>query len=201
MEVRQTTSERKRAFSRRAALRACVALLAGFALSHGTSLATSDLPSTPSSFSSSASVELTWHEKAWLAKHHNIRVGAETNYAPYEFKDADGKFTGIIADYLEIIKHRVDAQFQVSQLRDFATVEEKLRKRELDVILAIAPSTVANPRPNPYSLGNASCTETFSRTRFPAIASGVMFRVRNRPVSRIRRNWRSIRRAKNIIRT
>src|SRR5689334_10955907 len=85
-------------------------------------------------------IELTWREKAWLAKHHNIRVGAETNYAPYEFKDADGKFTGIIADYLEIIRHRVDAQFQVSQLRDFATVEDKLRKRELDVILALAPS-------------------------------------------------------------
>ena len=85
--------------------------------------------------------ELTWREKAWLAKHKNIRVGAETNYPPYEFKDSDGRFTGIIADYLEFIKHRVDANFQVSQLRDFATVEEKLRKRELDVILALAPST------------------------------------------------------------
>jgi len=86
-------------------------------------------------------MELTWREKAWLAKHQNIRVGAETNYAPYEFKDADGRFTGIIADYLDIIKHKVGAQFQVSQLRDFGTVEEKLRKRELDVILALAPST------------------------------------------------------------
>jgi signal transduction histidine kinase/DNA-binding response OmpR family regulator len=85
--------------------------------------------------------ELTWREKAWLAKHQIIRVGAETNYPPYEFKDSDGRFTGIIADYLDFIKHRVDAQFQVSQLRDFATVEEKLRKRELDVILALAPST------------------------------------------------------------
>src|SRR5829696_7167193 len=86
-----------------------------------------------------SSIELTWREKAWLAKHQNIRVGAETNYAPYEFKDADGRFTGIIADYLDIIKHKVGAQFQVSQLRDFGTVEEKLRKRELDVILALAP--------------------------------------------------------------
>ena len=85
--------------------------------------------------------ELTWREKAWLAKHQTIRVGAETNYAPYEFKDSDGRFTGIVADYLDFIKHRVDAQFQVSQLRDFATVEEKLRKRELDVVLALAPST------------------------------------------------------------
>jgi signal transduction histidine kinase/DNA-binding response OmpR family regulator len=86
-------------------------------------------------------LELTWREKAWLAKHQNIRVGAETNYPPYEFKDSDGRFTGIIADYLDFIRHRVDANFQVSQLRDFATVEEKLRKRELDVILALAPST------------------------------------------------------------
>src|SRR5215510_7346595 len=85
-------------------------------------------------------IELTWREKAWLARHQNIRVAAENNYAPYEFKDSDGRFTGIIADYLEIIRHKVRANFQVSQLRDFTTVEDKLRKRELDVILALAPS-------------------------------------------------------------
>jgi hypothetical protein len=38
-----------------------------------------------------AGVEFTAREKAWLAAHPLIRVGAETNYAPYEFQDRDRK--------------------------------------------------------------------------------------------------------------
>ena len=85
-------------------------------------------------------VQLTPLEKAWLAKHGTIRVGAETNYAPYEFQDSNGRFTGVVAEYLEAIKRKLGVRFQVYQLLDFAAVEDKLRKRELDVILALAPS-------------------------------------------------------------
>ncbi|PWT74017.1 MAG: hypothetical protein C5B46_04700 [Proteobacteria bacterium] len=85
-------------------------------------------------------IALTPTEKAWLAKHGTIRVGAETNYPPYEFQDSNGRFTGVVADYLEAIKHKLGVRFQVYQLLDFAAVEDKLRKRELDLILALAPS-------------------------------------------------------------
>ena len=90
--------------------------------------------------SAPAFVELTPEEKKWLATHPVIRIGAETNYAPYEFQDSRGHFVGVVADYLEIIRYKLGTRFQVNQLPDFGMVESKLRKKELDVVLAVASS-------------------------------------------------------------
>jgi signal transduction histidine kinase/CheY-like chemotaxis protein len=85
-------------------------------------------------------LEFTPAEKAWLAAHPVIRVGAETNYAPYEFQDSRGHFAGVVADYMEILKRRLGVRFQVQQMSDFTAVEAKLQKREVDVVLALAPT-------------------------------------------------------------
>ena len=74
-------------------------------------------------------VDLTPEEKKWLAAHPVIRVGAETNYAPYEFQDNRGRFIGVVADYLNIIRYKLGTRFQVTQLPDFGAVENKLRKK------------------------------------------------------------------------
>ena len=86
-------------------------------------------------------VDLSPQEKKWLAAHPVIRIGAETNYAPYEFQDSRGQFVGVVADYLDIIRYKLGTRLQVTQLPDFATVESKLLKKELDVVLAVARST------------------------------------------------------------
>jgi hypothetical protein len=67
-------------------------------------------------------VEFTAREKAWLAAHPLIRVGAETNYAPYEFQDSRKRFSGVVADYMEILKRQLGVRFEVRQMPDFATV-------------------------------------------------------------------------------
>jgi signal transduction histidine kinase/DNA-binding NarL/FixJ family response regulator len=82
-------------------------------------------------------VELTADEQAWLRDHPIIRIGAETNYAPYEFRDSRGQFSGVVADYLEILKRRLNLRFEVHQLLDFASVQDKLQKRELDLVMAV----------------------------------------------------------------
>ncbi|HEX7953016.1 MAG TPA: transporter substrate-binding domain-containing protein, partial [Burkholderiales bacterium] len=86
-------------------------------------------------------VDLTPAEKNWLVAHPVIRIGAETHYAPYEFTDSRGHFVGVVADYLDIIRYKLGVRFQVTQLPDFGVVESKLRKKELDVVLAVARST------------------------------------------------------------
>jgi signal transduction histidine kinase/DNA-binding response OmpR family regulator len=93
-----------------------------------------------------ASVDFEPREKAWLAAHPVIRVGAETNYAPYEFVDSRGNFAGVVADYLEIIKRRLGkVRFQVQQLQNFAAVQEKLQRRELDIVLAVTRAQEREP--------------------------------------------------------
>ena len=45
--------------------------------------------------------------------HPVIRIGAETNYAPYEFQDSRGHFVGVVADYLDIIRYKLGVRSQV----------------------------------------------------------------------------------------
>ncbi len=87
-----------------------------------------------------ASSELTVAETQWLAAHPNIRVGAETNYAPYEFQDSRGHFSGVVSDYMEILRRRLGVRFKVQQMADFAAVENRLRRHDVDIVLALAPS-------------------------------------------------------------
>ncbi len=82
-------------------------------------------------------LELTSEEEAWMRAHPVIRIGAETNYAPYEFRDSRGHFTGVVADYLAILKKRLNVRFEVHQLLDFTTVQDKLQKRDLDLVMAV----------------------------------------------------------------
>ena len=85
-------------------------------------------------------IDLAPEERAWLAAHPVIRVGAETNYAPYEFRDSNGQFVGVVSDYVELVRKRLGVRFQVNQLLDFEAIEDKLRKRELDVVMALTPN-------------------------------------------------------------
>lgn len=86
-----------------------------------------------------ASFEFTVAERQWLAAHPIIRVGAETSYAPYEFQDSKGHFAGVVSDYMEILKRRLGVRFKVQQMADFAAVENRLRRHEVDIVLALAP--------------------------------------------------------------
>ncbi|HEV8646619.1 MAG TPA: transporter substrate-binding domain-containing protein [Burkholderiales bacterium] len=124
------------------------AALIGIALAllmrtHDASPQNTQVPGVPAS--KTANFEFDAKETGWLAAHPIIRVGAETSYAPYEFVDSRGKFAGVVADYLEIIKQRLGVEFQVFQLLNFAAVQDKLQKRELDVVLAVTRTQERQP--------------------------------------------------------
>lgn len=142
LKVTCSPARRKRSFALTAAL-----FFAAFALLARLEIASSQTPEGPNGVEPKpASVDFELKEKAWLVAHPVIRVGAETNYAPYEFVDSRGNFAGVVADYLEIIKRRLGrVRFQVQQLQNFAAVQEKLQKRELDIVLAVTRAQEREP--------------------------------------------------------
>ncbi len=84
---------------------------------------------------------LTPEEKAWLAKHPTIRMGVERNYPPYEFTDNQGNFTGISADYRNLVSKRLGLEIQVEQFANFSIIRDKIDNKELDVVLLLTPTT------------------------------------------------------------
>ncbi len=83
---------------------------------------------------------LTPQEKAWLAEHNNLRMGVEQNFPPYEFSDENGNFTGISADYRNLLSQLLGVDLVVEASPDFSTVREKIKNKDLDVILLLTPT-------------------------------------------------------------
>lgn len=63
--------------------------------------------------SSAADELLTSKEKAWIAKHPVVKVMGETDWAPFDFVDAQGTYQGIANDYLKLIGQKTGLKFDI----------------------------------------------------------------------------------------
>ncbi len=80
-------------------------------------------------------VFLTTKEKDWIKK-HIVKVAVEKDWAPYDFVDSNGKYTGIANDYLDEITKLTGLKFDkiVGTWNDNL---EKLKAKDIDLIDAI----------------------------------------------------------------
>ena len=83
---------------------------------------------------------LTPQEKTWLAEHSTLRMGVEQNFPPYEFSDENGNLTGISADYRNLLSQLLGVNLVVEASPDFSTVRDKIKNKDLDVILLLTPT-------------------------------------------------------------
>jgi two-component system sensor histidine kinase/response regulator len=80
---------------------------------------------------------LTEEERSFLAAHPVIRVGGETDWAPYDFVDSFGRYRGIAADYLEVLGEKLGVEFRVRTGPSWNELLELARSREIDVLPAL----------------------------------------------------------------
>lgn len=65
---------------------------------------------------SSASPEQVWlsaEEKAWIRNHPEIRLGIDPEFAPFEFMDDQGRYSGFAADYVALLNRRLGLNMRV----------------------------------------------------------------------------------------
>ncbi len=84
-----------------------------------------------------ARIDLTPEEKSWLAEHPKIVVGGETDWAPFDFVDKDGKYTGLAHDYLKIIGEKLGIEVEMVTGPAWDELLGMLRRKEIDVLPAI----------------------------------------------------------------
>jgi len=80
---------------------------------------------------------LTEEERAFLAAHPVIQVGAESDWAPYDFADDDGKHRGIAADYIAKFTDRLGIEFRITLGPTWDELLSGLRKHEYDMLPAV----------------------------------------------------------------
>ena len=82
-------------------------------------------------------LQLTDQEKTWLIEHPTIRVGMDSEYAPYEWLNKDGNYVGMAVDYLRLVEQKLGVHFEIVKGKSWDEVIEMAKQGEIDVLTSI----------------------------------------------------------------
>lgn len=82
--------------------------------------------------------ELTEEEKAWLAEHPEIYVGAMDGWPPFNFVDDRGQPTGIGKDYIRLLNQRIGGHLKLVS-GEWHQLYKDVQEKRLDALLDLTP--------------------------------------------------------------
>ena len=85
-------------------------------------------------------IALTPAETAWLDRHPRIRLGVESAWPPFEFRDQQGNYSGISAGFVSEVARRLGVEMVPEGNRTWKETLAAVAKGELDVLPMAAPS-------------------------------------------------------------
>ncbi|TDF82953.1 EAL domain-containing protein [Pseudomonas sp. H9] len=80
---------------------------------------------------------LTEEEQAWLSAHPQLRLGVDASWPPFEYRDQDGRYQGLAADYIAVIQERLGVAFKPVEPSSWTAVLEQARQNKLDLLPGI----------------------------------------------------------------
>lgn len=84
--------------------------------------------------------QLSPEEKAWLAQHKVIVLGAAQDYPPLDFIGENGEYQGLAAEYLGLLEKRLGIRIQAVSAFAWADMLKKVKRKELAGVACIAQS-------------------------------------------------------------
>ena len=81
-----------------------------------------------------SAIDLDPKEIAWLAAHPKIRIGADSDYAPYSFVDDNGQFSGVSTDFVQILNDRLGINMTMVPGLTWQDILDGAQQGTLDVI-------------------------------------------------------------------
>lgn len=78
---------------------------------------------------------LSVQEKKWIKQHPKLLVGAEPDWAPFDFVDANGRYSGVANDYLSLIAQKTGLKFEF-EVDAWSKLLDKIRLRQIDILPA-----------------------------------------------------------------
>ncbi|WP_040267145.1 bifunctional diguanylate cyclase/phosphodiesterase [Pseudomonas rhodesiae] len=89
---------------------------------------------------------LTEDERGWLADHQELRLGVDTSWPPFEYRDENGHYQGLAADYVRLIQDRLGIKIKLIEPASWGQVLEQARNSQLDLI----PGVMSTPERQNY---------------------------------------------------
>ncbi|MCO6058714.1 EAL domain-containing protein [Pseudomonas sp. MOB-449] len=91
---------------------------------------------------------LTPEEQSWLASHGEFRLGIDASWPPFEFRDDQGRHQGLAADYIDLIRQRLDLKLTPVEPSSWSEVLQRARNGDLDLL----PGIMSTPERQQYLL-------------------------------------------------
>lgn len=82
-------------------------------------------------------INFTKEELLWIKNNPIIKIGADANWPPFEYKDEFGNYQGIASEYLNLITKYTGLQFEVDADNWYNTIS-KTKNKELDMLACVA---------------------------------------------------------------
>ncbi|CAG8869900.1 hypothetical protein PS627_03723 [Pseudomonas fluorescens] len=76
---------------------------------------------------------LTDEEKAWLSAHPQLRQGVDPALPPFEYRDQEGRYQGLAADYIALIQDRLGVSVEPVPSVRWTQVLEQARRNDLEL--------------------------------------------------------------------
>lgn len=80
---------------------------------------------------------LTDEENAWLAAHPQLKLGVDASWPPFEFRDQEGRYQGLAADYIAMIQQRLGVTFKPVEPSSWTEVLVQARESRIDLLPGI----------------------------------------------------------------
>ncbi|MFW5426186.1 MAG: transporter substrate-binding domain-containing protein [Methylophagaceae bacterium] len=81
-------------------------------------------------------VNLTPQEQNWILKHPQVSVGGGPDWAPFDFVDNDGEYSGFANDYLSLIAQKTGLTFKVT-INQWSHNLQDIREKRIDLLGAV----------------------------------------------------------------
>ena len=84
-----------------------------------------------------AALELSPEEQAWLAAHPQLRLGIDASWPPFEFRDEQGRYSGLSAAYMALAEQQLKLDIVPVEPSTWSEVLDGARSGRLDLLPGI----------------------------------------------------------------
>lgn len=89
---------------------------------------------------------LSDEEHTWLSSHKELRLGVDATWPPFEFRDENGRYQGLAADYVALIEQRLAVSLQPIEPVGWSEVLNEAKRGEIDLL----PGIMSTPERQNY---------------------------------------------------
>ncbi len=73
-------------------------------------------------------------EETWLKEHSVIRFSGDPNWPPFEFIDENGRYSGILSEYLAFIGKQLGVTFELVKTKSWEESIDKAKSKAIDIL-------------------------------------------------------------------